>query len=125
MPANRALSLMRPMLAKPELSTASMHQRAVVTGIGALTPWDVTVGDFWKNLIKGKSGMRAHSDPLVDLYLGIVDLVTGEHLAQLQGQYMDRVSQLGRCSVQVRLWPLPSLNTKNCLFHRAEYSSAR
>lgn len=34
-------------------------RRAVVTGLGAVTPIGNNVGDFWENLIKGKSGASA------------------------------------------------------------------
>ena len=34
-------------------------KRAVVTGLGAITPIGNNVGDFWENLIKGKSGASA------------------------------------------------------------------
>jgi len=34
-------------------------KRAVITGLGAVTPIGNNVGDFWENLIKGKSGASA------------------------------------------------------------------
>jgi 3-oxoacyl-[acyl-carrier-protein] synthase II len=34
-------------------------KRAVVTGLGAITPIGNNVGDYWENLIKGKSGASA------------------------------------------------------------------
>ena len=34
-------------------------KRAVITGLGAITPLGNNVGDFWENLLKGKSGASA------------------------------------------------------------------
>jgi beta-ketoacyl-acyl-carrier-protein synthase II len=34
------------------------HKRAVITGLGAITPLGDTVADFWENLLAGRSGVR-------------------------------------------------------------------
>jgi 3-oxoacyl-[acyl-carrier-protein] synthase II len=34
------------------------HKRAVITGLGAITPLGDTVTDFWENLLAGRSGVR-------------------------------------------------------------------
>ena len=35
-----------------------MKRRVVITGLGAVTPIGIGVGEFWKNLCAGKSGLR-------------------------------------------------------------------
>ncbi len=36
-----------------------MRQRVVITGLGAVTPVGLTVDEFWKGLVEGRSGVRA------------------------------------------------------------------
>ncbi|MCD6023821.1 MAG: 3-oxoacyl-(acyl-carrier-protein) synthase 2 [Fibrobacteria bacterium] len=37
-----------------------MNKRVVITGIGAVTPLGLSVGEYWANLAEGKSGVRAN-----------------------------------------------------------------
>ncbi len=64
-----------------------MKRRVVVTGLGALTPVGLTVGDSWKSMIDGKSGVDFIT------YFDTTEFVT-KFAAELKGfdplNYMDR-----------------------------------
>ena len=76
------------------------RQRAVVTGIGAVTPLGLTAKEFWNNLIAGKSGIGPMTlcDP-TDFPCRIAGEVKGFDPVQFinakEARRMARFSQLG------------------------------
>ncbi len=75
-------------------------RRAVVTGMGAVTPLGLTAQDFWTNLVAGKSGVGPMTlcDP-TDYPCRIAGEVTdfdpGQYINSKEARRMARFSQLG------------------------------
>jgi 3-oxoacyl-[acyl-carrier-protein] synthase II len=74
------------------------NRRVVVTGMGAVTPFGVSVDRFWDNLIEGRSGLRLVSlfdTSEFDVRIGaeIPDFNATDYLEPKQIKRMDRYAQ--------------------------------
>ncbi len=74
------------------------NRRVVVTGMGAVTPFGVSVDRFWDNLIEGRSGLRLVSlfdTSEFDVRIGaeIPDFKPTDYLEPKQIKRMDRYAQ--------------------------------
>jgi 3-oxoacyl-[acyl-carrier-protein] synthase II len=74
------------------------ERRVVVTGMGAVTPWGVSVDRFWDNLVEGRSGLRAVSlfdTSGFDARIGgeVHAFDAAEHLPPKQAKRVDRFAQ--------------------------------
>lgn len=74
--------------------------RAVVTGLGAVTPLGIGVDAFWNGLIEGKSGIRRiqhfdASDLDVKIAGEVPDFVPSDFMDAKMARRMDRFSQFG------------------------------
>ena len=81
-----------------------MPKRVAITGLGAITPIGLNVGETWENALAGKSGIRkidqTWSDGLTAKIAGTIDIDTSEILGKVQARRMDRSSQLGVIAVK-------------------------
>ncbi len=80
--------------------TLAKPRRAVVTGIGAVTPLGLTAREFWDNLVAGKSGIGPMTlcDPTgypCRIAGEAVDFDPGQFINPREGRRMARFSQLG------------------------------
>lgn len=62
-----------------------MSKRVVVTGLGVISPIGLTVNDFWENLCKGRSGVRA-----VDRFRDFSTWIAGTVEGFEPEKYMDK-----------------------------------
>jgi 3-oxoacyl-[acyl-carrier-protein] synthase II len=74
--------------------------RAVVTGLGAVTPLGVGVDAFWDGMIAGRSGVREiqgfdASDLDVRIAGEVPDFIPGDHMDAKKARRMDRFAQFG------------------------------
>jgi 3-oxoacyl-[acyl-carrier-protein] synthase II len=75
-----------------------MSQRVVITGLGAVSPIGIGVGQFWKAALEGRSGIsaiRSFDDLPLDAYRSRVagqihDFTPAQHL---DGPHVDRVDR--------------------------------
>ena len=75
-------------------------RRAVVTGMGAVTPLGLTAQDFWTNLVAGKSGVGPMTlcDPTdypCQIAGEVTDFDPGQYINSKEARRMARFSQLG------------------------------
>ncbi len=80
--------------------TLAKPHRAVITGMGAVTPLGLTAQDFWDNLVAGKSGIGPMTlcDPTgypCRIAGEAVDFDPGQFINPREGRRMARFSQLG------------------------------
>lgn len=72
-------------------------RRVVITGMGVITPIGNDVGQFWDNLMAGKSGIRRitrfDANGLPCQIAGEVDFEVGEHIEKREARKMDRFTQ--------------------------------
>ena len=73
--------------------------RALITGVGAITPIGLTAQDFWKNLLAGKSGVTriTHFDPSnlpVQIAAEVKDFEPGDYMDTKAARRMSRFAQL-------------------------------
>ncbi len=74
--------------------------RAVVTGLGAVTPLGIGVDALWEGMIAGRSGVREiqgfdASDLDVRIAGEVPDFVPGDHMDAKKARRMDRFAQFG------------------------------
>ena len=80
--------------------------RALVTGLGAITPIGLTAHDFWQNLISGVSGVTRitrfdASDLPVQIAAEVKDFEAGHYMDSKGSRRMSRSSQLAVAAAQL------------------------
>jgi 3-oxoacyl-[acyl-carrier-protein] synthase II len=73
-------------------------ERVVVTGMGVVSPLGNSVGEFWENLLSGRSGVRSlDNGPFAGMHTRIGAMVwdfdPGQHLEAKEARRMSRSSQ--------------------------------
>ncbi|MEV0975949.1 beta-ketoacyl-[acyl-carrier-protein] synthase family protein [Streptomyces sp. NPDC049915] len=72
-------------------------RRVVVTGLGAVTPLGLGVGELWRGLMEGRHGIREVDDPEFDALpvrtAGVVPVDPGEVLPRAVARRMNRAAQ--------------------------------
>ena len=73
-------------------------ERVVVTGMGVVSPLGNSVGEFWENLLSGRSGVRSlDNGPFAGMHTRIGAMVwdfdPSQHLEAKEARRMSRSSQ--------------------------------
>ena len=94
--------------------------RALVTGVGAITPIGLTVHDFWQNLTAGVSGVTRitrfdASDLPVQIAAEVKDFEPGKYMDSKGARRMSRFSQLAVAAARLAAEARRSKLGLNCL----------
>jgi 3-oxoacyl-[acyl-carrier-protein] synthase II len=84
----------------------SQHRRAVITGIGPVSPVGIGVDEFWSGMLDGRNGVRTITRfPIDDLPVTVAGEVDGfepsEYLDVKEARRTDRFTQFGVASAQL------------------------
>ena len=80
--------------------------RALVTGLGAITPIGLTAHDFWENLVAGVSGVTAitrfdTTDMPVKIAAEVKDFEPGNYMDSKGARRMSRFAQFAVAAAQL------------------------
>ena len=75
------------------------RKRVVITGMGVITPLGMSVGEYWQNLVKGKSGIKPgmlcdYSEYPCTIAGEVTDFDPGQFINPKEARRMARFSQL-------------------------------